>query len=749
MRHALRIFLLALALVLIGLALTPKATPAQETGPCDPHRPIPYWWHLRPAQPCGGDSVTLVFNSCRPCVEILGCEWSNHAQPLRLDLRMLDVCLLDVCLPDSLEVPLGRLAVGYHQLNYGVRAGVVFGDSGFCYVERPDSLRFMVGCPEPPPGPPPGPLPFTSLIQVGPPPPCAGCPPRICPGRPIPFLIAGWFPDGCCGFRGLELLPSPIMAPGPQPPVVRIHVDCNTCEVCIQSLQPWCADTVLAGLPPGNYQLMMEMVVTSLCDSIRTDTTTYRANLAFAVKDSCPVPTPEPCLMADWEHAGSFGACDAIVGPGRPAKVGMILTTQVPLAGVQGRLSFAPAGLRIARLVPTGQAEGMHIAWERRGDGADFVMFAERGAPIVPLRCNPGVRCIPPPALTVVLEPIEGAVLPPVTHLRVHDLLGSDSLGNAVPECQIATLVVVEARICSGPSCDLNLDGQLDVRDLVSMVHCVLGNGPCPDTSLARLDCNGDGRLGVDDVLCCARVILCGGERDTMPGRPEPNVTVQIGEAAWEAGGLRVPVRVFGADRLGAARLALTLPLDRYEVSGVELAAANPQWLALHEVVDGRLVLGLVGLGPEVPAEEPEALELTLRLALRSGQAGGGEVGLADLQASGPDGVTLELSTSPAPVPLPLPGALMLSAARPNPFTRETSFALNLDRATDVDLAVHDLSGRRVATLFRGVLGAGPHEFAWRGMRGDGSPAANGIYFLQARVGAERLARKVVFLRGD
>jgi hypothetical protein len=72
MRHALRIFLLALALVLIGLALTPKATPAQETGPCDPHRPIPYWWHLRPAQPCGGDSVTLVFNSCRPCVEILG-----------------------------------------------------------------------------------------------------------------------------------------------------------------------------------------------------------------------------------------------------------------------------------------------------------------------------------------------------------------------------------------------------------------------------------------------------------------------------------------------------------------------------------------------------------------------------------------------------------------------------------------------------------------------------------------------------
>ncbi len=311
------------------------------------------------------------------------------------------------------------------------------------------------------------------------------------------------------------------------------------------------------------------------------------------------------------------------------------------------------------------------------------------------------------------------------------------------------TLVVVEARICAGASCDFNLDGWLDIRDLVSMVRCVLGTGPCPDTSLARLDCNRDGRLGVDDVLCCARVILRDGERDTTLGRPEPAVAVHFGEAAWEAGGLRVPVRVLGADRLGAARLALTLPLDRYGVTGVELAAGNPDWLALHEIVDGRLVLGLIGLGPAVTSEEPQALELTLHLALKPGQDAGGEIGLADLQASGPDGVTLAITTSPGPVSLPLPGSLMLSAARPNPFTHETSFALNLDRATDVDLSVHDLSGRRVATLFRGALGAGPHEFAWRGTRSDGSSAANGIYFLQARLGAERFARKVIFLRGN
>jgi flagellar hook assembly protein FlgD len=67
----------------------------------------------------------------------------------------------------------------------------------------------------------------------------------------------------------------------------------------------------------------------------------------------------------------------------------------------------------------------------------------------------------------------------------------------------------------------------------------------------------------------------------------------------------------------------------------------------------------------------------------------------------------------------------------------------------DVEVAVHDLSGRRVATLFRGALAAGPHDFAWRGERSDGSAAANGIYFVQARVGGERLSGKVIFLRGN
>jgi hypothetical protein len=742
MRHALRILLLTLVLVVVGLALTPRATPAQGAAPCTPDRPIPYWWHLRPERPCAGDSVTVVFGSCRDCVEILGYTWPASG-PLRLDLRVRDVCPLTlVCRPDTLEIPLGAFAAGRHQLSYEVRAGVVYGDVGLCYVTRRDSLGFAVGCPEPP-----GPLPFVSTVRIGPPPPCADCRPQICPGEPIPLLVAGTLPSTCYQFRGLQLLPSPLMGPWPAPPVVRMVVAENDCMgwPCLDVVTPWEAKTLLPALPPGSYGLMMQLDVVSMCDSNKVSAT-YHATQSFAVRDSCPGTPVEPCVMADWMHPN--GRCDDFIAPGGVAKSVMTVMSPVRLAGLQGRLVLYPPGLRISHLEPVRAAQGMHVAWTPTEDGAEFVMFAEAGAPIGGLRCETGLRC-QQPVLAVSMVPGTDGVLPPVTHLSVRGLLGSDSLGRAVPECRVMTLMIVESRICTGPSCDFNQDGALDVRDLVSMVHCVLGNGPCPDTSLARLDCNADGRLGVDDVLCCARAILQGGERDTMPGRPEPDVAVHIGEPEWESDGLRVPIRVLAADRVGAARLALALPLDRYEVTGVETGVGAGQWLELHEVADGRLVLGLIGLDPGLPAEEPMTLDLTLRLALKPGQSAGGDVGLADLQLSGRDGVTLEVTTLPVAVPLPAPGALLLSAARPNPFTHETSFALNLDRGAEVDLAVHDLGGRRVATLYRGALGAGPHQFSWRGVRSDGSTAANGIYFLEARVGAERLSRKLIFLRGN
>ncbi len=99
-------------------------------------------------------------------------------------------------------------------------------------------------------------------------------------------------------------------------------------------------------------------------------------------------------------------------------------------------------------------------------------------------------------------------------------------------------------------------------------------------------------------------------------------------------------------------------------------------------------------------------------------------------------------------VPLPAPGGLALSAPGPNPFARATRFTLTLGAAAPADVAIVDLSGRRVATLFHGDLPAGSREFAWLGRSAGGATARSGVYIVQARVDGTSLARRVVFLSG-
>lgn len=72
-------------------------------------------------------------------------------------------------------------------------------------------------------------------------------------------------------------------------------------------------------------------------------------------------------------------------------------------------------------------------------------------------------------------------------------------------------------------------------------------------------------------------------------------------------------------------------------------------------------------------------------------------------------------------------GGLAFALAGPNPLTRTARFRLELPAAEPLELTVYDLSGRRFATLARGVLGAGVHMLEWH--PGDAPRVNDGVYF--------------------
>lgn len=74
-------------------------------------------------------------------------------------------------------------------------------------------------------------------------------------------------------------------------------------------------------------------------------------------------------------------------------------------------------------------------------------------------------------------------------------------------------------------------------------------------------------------------------------------------------------------------------------------------------------------------------------------------------------------------------------AAGPNPFNPRTRLSFSLPRAGYLSLQIHDVSGRVVETLFRGVLAEGEHGFDWRGVDAAGRSMPSGVYFARLTAG--------------
>jgi hypothetical protein len=82
----------------------------------------------------------------------------------------------------------------------------------------------------------------------------------------------------------------------------------------------------------------------------------------------------------------------------------------------------------------------------------------------------------------------------------------------------------------------------------------------------------------------------------------------------------------------------------------------------------------------------------------------------------------------------------------PNPTRNATEARFLLPRRARVSSSVHDLAGRRVATLLDGEMEAGEHVITWNGRDAEGGSLAAGVYFLSVTTPGKTVTRKIVLL---
>jgi hypothetical protein len=106
----------------------------------------------------------------------------------------------------------------------------------------------------------------------------------------------------------------------------------------------------------------------------------------------------------------------------------------------------------------------------------------------------------------------------------------------------------------------------------------------------------------------------------------------------------------------------------------------------------------------------------------------------------------VDTGSAPPPPPSGDSLAMVLSPARPNPFDAESRFSVSLENGTHASVAVFDVNGRRVRTVFEGRFERGTTQLSWDGHRQDGSRAPAGLYFYRLVLPGRVIARRVVLL---
>ena len=98
--------------------------------------------------------------------------------------------------------------------------------------------------------------------------------------------------------------------------------------------------------------------------------------------------------------------------------------------------------------------------------------------------------------------------------------------------------------------------------------------------------------------------------------------------------------------------------------------------------------------------------------------------------------------------PRPMPRNYALRQNYPNPFNPATNIAYEVPTAGNVNLAVYNLLGQKVTTLFSGTRSIGRYTAIWNGTTDAGLKVASGIYFYRLEApGSVSLTRKMLLLQ--
>jgi len=597
-------------------------------------------------------------------------------------------------------------------------------------------------------------------------------PPQPSRCDPIIFQVSGYFPDGCWHFDGYDIGVLPVLDPSSPIPLtvfrMRVLSHHDEGQGCPLVIVPYDISHELGMLRPGLYALQVVEV-----DSSDSSRIYDQKEISFSVRDSCgPI---EDCVLSGF--APSEGICNAIVRQGSPGILTLTLRNAMPIAGAEvavdgflylrdlpcGQGVFCDWRLVVTKVEPVMRAADMGVAWTFK-DGRLHLMLE----PISLENGGQGLGIIEPgegPVARIWIE-LLGDTLTPLLPIPEYDLqVTLNPIAFAGEEGQVVlpcpTFAPLTGTICirNGEKCDINSDGRADVVDIVNMIKCIMctiPEGCCTPAQVAMSDCNGDGVLNVNDVVCCIRYILdsfCLWCETEQGGNQEGGSQASIGfsdNVSWESD-TRFTVPVTLSSPVGARGVEARIDFDPQVLSVDQITVPDELKGAglYYTASGGKLSLIMVGMGNgPLPMGSDGILARVSFEFVPGARAQTTEVLIEGAAGADNDGNRLALVRTNEKMAIePKVTPTVHLASKPNPFLSATDVSLSIVSPQEGMLAIYDVAGRLVKTLYRGHFSEGAHTFNWDGKESSGLTVRSGVYFVRFEGKSNTITAKLVLLR--
>jgi len=296
---------------------------------------------------------------------------------------------------------------------------------------------------------------------------------------------------------------------------------------------------------------------------------------------------------------------------------------------------------------------------------------------------------------------------------------------------------------------DVNLDKDVDIGDVVSLVAYILESVSFSTRQLEAADINRDSTIDVGDLVGTINTIL-GRPIGPAPagGFPVPLASVELNYEQLKAGE-KGEVKVFADLEVSVAGAQLEINYDPKQVkfSTPLLTERSGDLIVQYkDNENGKLIAVLYSLSGK-SIEPGQGNILTLPLEANS-NLGNEEIkiDLKDVVLADPKAVVIPVKGQSN-----LPTAFSLAQNYPNPFNPQTTIRYeisgNLTTAVQTTLKVYNVLGQLVRTLVDEPKSSGVYEVIWDGRDSQGEQVSSGVYFYRMTAGKFSESKKMVLMK--